>query len=406
MVTQPVPVPVASCEGTVLPTAAHLRKDAPCHVGATPNSSPKSCRTSTIAAASSGLIADVRSDSVSELASLSASKSTSTPNLPGTTAVECGNGDGSHHESSEQDTGPGDGRPASLEATSKLNRGPILQKHWRPFSLCLPFFLFLPWLQVSILASVEALYQFSNNHMGLVSITSNDPMAKTFTWAYLPVALALVISLCWATVDLDVVRTDALRRLSSTEGAPAEVLFYTFSSKPFTSPYRSCRGLWHSRKMGSKFFAMLTFCSALGHVISFLVLPPLQASFMSIQNMTTPLDTESIQMSSFTSTNPIVNDRIGEMPEKSWYKYQGLPLAKSAWIFDMTAILPMRLLIGDLKGASWSGLSTGFVASFTCEQHIPSRLIYMDDAKAVQLLTASEKSTKARIKFSRLQHPI
>jgi hypothetical protein len=348
---------------------------------------------------------DIRPDNVSDrIARSSAPNSERSPSE--TNVVDDIDEANNDQASSHKDAASAAEHPAAVGPLSKFSLQDTFHKHWRPYSLRLPFLLFLLMLQGSIIASVEALYRFSSNYVGVLSITSHDSIAKTFTWAYLPVAIALVIALCWATVDMDVARTDAFRRLSSIEGAPSEVLFYDYQSKPFTAPYRSCYRLWHSKTMASRCFAMLTFCSAVGHLVSFLVLPPLQASIMSIQNVTTPIDTMFIQMPTFTVEKPIVNDRIGELLTKSFYKYQGLPVAKSAWISDMTAILPMMPLGGGMQDASWSGQSTGFVASFDCEQHDPSKLIYMDSTKAKRLSESRESSEKARIDFEQVQYPI
>lgn len=71
----------------------------------------------------------------------------------------------------------------------------------------------------------------------------------------------------------------------------------------------------------------------------------------------------------------------------------------------MTAILLMSPLVEGLQDASWSGLSTGFMASLACERYTPSEYIYIDSAKAGQLSQPIEMSKTARIDFAQLQYP-
>jgi hypothetical protein len=156
--------------------------------------------------------------------------------------------------------------------------GKSSQKEWRPLSLS---FVFLPvflLFQAAVLAAVEIMYHYSATNTGLATITDHDSASKTFAWEYLPIIIALLIAVAWVSISLETARITPWRMLSGSEGANPDILFTRYLRDPFSTPFLSIRRLWKDRTNTSRLCSLTMFCSSLAHLLSFLVLPPLQAS--------------------------------------------------------------------------------------------------------------------------------
>jgi hypothetical protein len=204
----------------------------------------------------------------------------------------------------------------------------FLQKEWRPFSLTLGFLLVFMLFQAAVLAAIEVMHHYSIRNTGLATVTDHDPASKTFVWAYLPIIIALLIALAWASIALETARITPWRLLSTKEGANLDIIFTKYLWNPFSAPFRSLRHIWRDRSTPSKLCSLAILCSSVAHLVSFLVLPPLQASLMSVKTLDLSQGAKYCQMPAFNASRPILNeDRLGELYLKAYLSYQGLPIA-------------------------------------------------------------------------------
>jgi hypothetical protein len=259
--------------------------------------------------------------------------------------------------------------------------------------------------QAGVLGAVEVLYRYSNANNGLLTVTDHDSAAKIFTWSYLPVAIALAIALWWAQIDMDICRTDPWVELSNPGGVGSMSVFKNDFGNPFTAPAIS---LWRLfRKTKSRLCSSIILCSALGHLIAFFILPPLQASLMSKLNIMASDQASFIQMPEFNSSSPIIlNNHLFEWFLKAFLNYHGLLVAESVWISNGVAVLPSTPKNGNFQGATWEATTTAYTAHLRCELTNASELIYIDAAKASQLSQTNAMPGKTRINFLNLQYPI
>jgi hypothetical protein len=276
-----------------------------------------------------------------------------------------------------------------------------LQKEWRPLSLSVVFLLPFLVFQAAVLAAVEIMYHYSATYTGLATITDHDPASKTFVWAYLPIIIALLIAVAWASISLETARITPWRMLSGNKGANADVLFTRFLGDPFSTPFLAARRVWRDRTNASKLCSLAIFCSSLAHLLSFLVLPPLQASLMSVRDLVTSRDTKYIQMPAFNASNPIDNDdRLGELYGRAFLAYQGLPIAQSAWISrvhdQQVAVLPIAPNDPTMQSATFQALTTAYSSTLNCTILNATKLLSIDFSKEQQLAQENSMSTMQR----------
>jgi len=286
-----------------------------------------------------------------------------------------------------------------------------LQKEWRPLSLSVVFLLPFLVFQAAVLAAVEIMYHYSATHTGLATITDHDSTSKTFVWAYLPIIIALLIAVAWASVSLETARITPWRMLSRNKGANADVLFTRFLGDPFSTPFLAIRRVWRDRTNTSRLCSLAIFCSSLAHLLSFLVLPPLQASLMSVRDLVISRDTKYIQMPAFNASNPIDNDdRLGELYGRAFLAYQGLPIAQSAWISrvhdQQVAALPIAPNDPSMQSATFQAPTTAYSSTLNCTTLNATKLLYINSSKEQQLAQENTMPNKTRVDYSQLQYPI
>ncbi|KAE9362810.1 hypothetical protein N431DRAFT_475646 [Stipitochalara longipes BDJ] len=291
------------------------------------------------------------------------------------------------------------------------SRAKGLQKEWRPLSLNFGFLLVFLLFQAAVLAAVEIMYHYSATNTGLATITDHDSPSKTFVWAYFPITIALLIAVAWVSISSDTARITPWRMLSAKEGANSDVLFTKYLQDPFSTPFVSLRRLWRTHSSTDRLCSLAIFCSSLAHLLSFLVLPPLQASLMSVRELVTSHDTKYIQMPAFNASNPIHNeDRLGELYGRAYLAFQGLPIAKSARISGSlglpVAVLPIASENPSMQYATFQASTTAYSSGLQCTTLNATQLVYIDSAKEQQLAQDNSMPNKTRINYSSLQYPI
>jgi hypothetical protein len=97
-------------------------------------------------------------------------------------------------------------------------------KGWKPLSLSTPILLAVIALTVLLAVAVETLAQRSASQGGLaLSPTLEDmPEYARFGYLYVPTIIAVLYSMIWSWIDLDVKRMQPWFELSRRDGATAE----------------------------------------------------------------------------------------------------------------------------------------------------------------------------------------
>lgn len=97
-------------------------------------------------------------------------------------------------------------------------------KGWKPLSLSTPILLAVIALTILLAIAIETLAQRSAAQGGLaLSPTLNDiPGYAKFSYLYVPTIIAVLYSMIWSWIDLDVKRMQPWFELSKHNGATAE----------------------------------------------------------------------------------------------------------------------------------------------------------------------------------------
>ena len=97
-------------------------------------------------------------------------------------------------------------------------------KRWKPLTLQRPFLLAVLLITLALLALVQVLVIQDEREEGLLTASKISQLGAfdTFLHAYLPTILAVLYSLVWSWVDLDVKRIEPYRQLSKPGGASGQ----------------------------------------------------------------------------------------------------------------------------------------------------------------------------------------
>jgi hypothetical protein len=140
---------------------------------------------------------------------------------------------------------------------------------WKPFTLRFTTLSCFIFISCSLVALLEVLSYYSTgngnvNGGGLVFAAGlNDlPAVPSFFYLFFPTVIAVVYSMLWSWVDLDVKRLEPWFQLSRPEGATAQdslLLHYPFEFLAFV-PIRALRRRYvetHSFRLGNRVFSNL-----------------------------------------------------------------------------------------------------------------------------------------------------
>ena len=123
----------------------------------------------------------------------------------------------------------------------------LFRSHWKPFTLKLPLLGCIALVSVGLIAVLEVLSHMSGGENGgglSFAPTVNDLSTVAIAgYLYLPTVIAVLYSMMWSWVDLDVKRLEPWFQLSKPEGAVAEeslLLQYPFDFLAFV-PLRAAR---------------------------------------------------------------------------------------------------------------------------------------------------------------------
>ncbi|KAL4800806.1 hypothetical protein BDV19DRAFT_352189 [Aspergillus venezuelensis] len=165
---------------------------------------------------------------------------------------------------------------------SPQNARPTHPTGWRPIPLRPTYLSFITCLMLFLLVLLEALRQYSERVGGLRFFEDTDDLSnfESFSYNYIPVIIALVLSVLWSFVDFDVLRLEPYFQMSRPEGCPATVLFINYNfGQSFITPIASAkRRHWLVLSV-----SIVTLAIRIFH-------PALQSSLLELREVTTDSD--------------------------------------------------------------------------------------------------------------------
>lgn len=120
---------------------------------------------------------------------------------------------------------------------------------WMPFTMKAPFLCAMIILSLALAGVIEFLAQTSQRDGGLALSQSEDdiPNSVNIAYLYVPTTIAVLYSLLWTCIDVDVRRMQPWLELSRPNGATGEqslLLDYPFEFLPFIPITAWKRGHW------------------------------------------------------------------------------------------------------------------------------------------------------------------
>ncbi|KAL2802043.1 hypothetical protein BJX63DRAFT_416023 [Aspergillus granulosus] len=133
---------------------------------------------------------------------------------------------------------------AARQPGSAQNARPTNPTGWRPITLRPTYLSLIACIMLFLLVVLEALRQYSDRNGGLVFFQDTDDVSnsQSFAYNYIPVIIALVLSILWSFIDFDVLRLEPYFQISRPEGCPATVLFINYNfGQSFITPITSAK---------------------------------------------------------------------------------------------------------------------------------------------------------------------
>ncbi|KAL2847614.1 hypothetical protein BJX68DRAFT_239409 [Aspergillus pseudodeflectus] len=133
---------------------------------------------------------------------------------------------------------------AARQPGSSQHDRPTSPTGWRPISLRPTYLSLIACIMLFLLVVLEALRQYSDRNGGLVFFQDTDDVSnsQSFSYNYIPVIIALVLSTLWSFIDFDVLRLEPYFQISRPEGCPATVLFINYNfGQSFITPITSAK---------------------------------------------------------------------------------------------------------------------------------------------------------------------
>jgi len=237
-------------------------------------------------------------------------------------------------------------------------------KQWKPVTLRRPFLLAVISITLGLLALVQVLVLYDQNHDGILFAPKISELGAgyIFLYRYLPTILAVTYAFVWHWIDIDTRRVEPYRQLSKPGGATGSnslLLHYPTDLLAFV-PLKALKG---------KHWPVVISASAL--LLVGMGLTPLQAAMFATETIT----------KSFTEPILLSNHRlsIGEQEAQITANYT-YSVANIVWLDErlppfMTrevAFTPFKLAgLQDMHNdESLTGSTTAFGVDVTCEPAI------------------------------------
>ncbi|KIW31793.1 uncharacterized protein PV07_03385 [Cladophialophora immunda] len=279
---------------------------------------------------------------------------------------------GGRHQRPAQDCAGGveseaDGLVSDSTISAKRTGVYKAQLKWMPYTLQWPYLHSLILLSLGLAAVVGILTGYSMANNGLAR--NSNSIALLFGWRFSPTLLAVAYVLLETMLLVDVRRTEVFARLvrNSTSSARDSILHGVDSwwNDPSEALRKQKDGGWRSWGL---------FWASLANIIGTLVISPLSAGLLSIEDMQIATPTEFNRVAAFHET-PLVATADDATYVRS-IASSTLGLTTSAWLSDEYAVLPFwpasmaRIPLGSSLATSpqtWVGTTTVFQVTMDCQ---------------------------------------
>ncbi|KAL4925964.1 DUF3433 domain-containing protein [Aspergillus undulatus] len=127
---------------------------------------------------------------------------------------------------------------------SPQNARPNNPTGWRPIPLRPTYLSLIACIMLFLLVLLESLRQYSERVGGLRFFDDSDDLSnfESFAYNYIPVIVAIFLSVLWSFIDFDVLRLEPYFQMSRPEGCPATVLFINYNfGQSFITPIASAK---------------------------------------------------------------------------------------------------------------------------------------------------------------------
>jgi hypothetical protein len=234
---------------------------------------------------------------------------------------------------------------------------------WLPLSLHWIYLIALVVISTALAIVCIALAAYSNVHNGLSN--TNDGIAFTFSWRYLPTIAGVLYTLLWTPVMKDVLMTEPWALLSLAGGSKASASLLKGDSFWWIQAINSIR---NKGKPGG--IRWPVFISIAGSMIGSLAINPLSAGFLAVEQTTIT------QQKEFTTLAPLESPMTPLNISDSTYLKTIVNASTSAWLMDDFAVMPFwppdlaSAPLGPMLGNTaqvWSSNASVFKVQFECE---------------------------------------
>ncbi|KAH8177244.1 hypothetical protein LIA77_02326 [Sarocladium implicatum] len=235
------------------------------------------------------------------------------------------------------------------------------EKGWKPLSMSTPILSALIILTLLLAATIEILAQRSASQGGLALSSSLDEIPRYAMWSYLyaPTVVAVLYSLIWSWVDLDVKRMQPWFELSKEGGATAEGSL--FLDYPFdfvaVAPWKAFkRRHWPVVLAGSTM------------MVVFWLITPLQSAILGTSVITV---TEPGRVYMRSRLTPVAEqaDKLGTQFLHSGYAVGWLNQSMPSFSTENESYLPfyVNYTKSSPSNSTWTAFTTRFSTELECE---------------------------------------
>ena len=263
---------------------------------------------------------------------------------------------------------------------------------WIPFTLRWPYLTALTLSSLSLGIVVIVLSVISANNSGLSD--DHDSTAFLFAWRFLPTLVAVAFALAVTTLLNDVRRTEAFARLSHPTGATAKSTLLLASCAWWEDPVEACR----QRRNAGVAWAYL--CVALANIVAIILVSPLSAGFLFVQDVVITRQPAFHRLAAFSSSPLDLSKDVTLETDFRTISALAQNLTTSAWLKEDYAVLPFwpAELATIPFGASlsretqqWRGPTSVFKVEMACtSMELMGANYNNDDNGSASILLASK----------------
>ncbi|EWC47404.1 hypothetical protein DRE_00372 [Drechslerella stenobrocha 248] len=232
---------------------------------------------------------------------------------------------------------------------------------WKPFTLRLPFLLFLILLTISFIIAIELVLQKSQRD-GALSFALQGRLSswQVFVSQYIGTIASVIFGILLSLVDLDAKRLEPWFQLSTPGGASAKdsiLLCYPFDFMAFVPFKAARRGHWSIFHIGT------------ATVLVFWLITPLQSSLIAT------VQQQVVIPSAFRTTRGLRKLSVAEPETPSFmhtaYSISWLNATPPAYSTKLEASLPFEPSFNpglEVRSQLWAANTTAYSLDLDCEE--------------------------------------